>query len=84
VCACVCVRVMLPFSDVRKQIMRQISVHHRDEITSDCRKCHNGDLLNLYCTLGDVGSELFKNVGNRLPTVIASRARRTRSLIKPL
>lgn len=52
--ACVRVRVMLPLSDVRKQIMRQISVYHRDEITSDCRKCHNEDLLILYCTRNDV------------------------------
>jgi hypothetical protein len=57
---CVCVRarvharVMLPVSNVRKQIMSQISVHHRDEITSDCRKCHNDDVLNLYCTRNGV------------------------------
>jgi len=35
-------------------------------------------------TLGDVGTELFQNVGNLLPTVIASHARRTGSLITSL
>ena len=66
VCVCVCVwggeaRVMLALSDVRKQIMRQISVHHTDEITSDCRKCHNDDLLNLYGTRN--GVEISKCIG---------------------
>ena len=63
VCMCVCARarVMLPLSDVRKQIVMQISVHHTDEITSDCRKCHSDDILNLYCTRN--GFEISKCIG---------------------